>query len=70
MTKQKEKLKIEKDMTIGQVVAENPLAARKLYEMGLFCGGCPMAQMETVEQGAMVHGLDPDEIVEALNEED
>lgn len=42
-------------------------AAEKLAEAGLFCGGCPMAQFETVENGAMAHGLDVDEILEELN---
>jgi hybrid cluster-associated redox disulfide protein len=61
--------KIDKDMTMAEIVAENPVAAEKLVGAGLFCGGCPMAQFETIEQGAMVHGIDPDELIEKLNAE-
>lgn len=61
--------KIDKDMTMAEIVTENPGAADKLIEMGLFCGGCPMAQMETIEQGALVHGIDINEIIEELNSE-
>lgn len=60
--------KIDKNMTMAEIVAENPEAANKLTEMGIFCGGCPMAQFETIENGAMVHGIDIDEIIEELNE--
>lgn len=59
--------KIDKDMTMAEIVTEDPAAADKLMEMGLFCGGCPMAQFETIENGAMVHGIDIDEIIEELN---
>ena len=38
----------------------------KLSGMGLGCGGCMMAQMETIEEGAMAHGLDPKMVLEEL----
>lgn len=65
MHKQKE---ITKDMTFAEVVALSRSAAEFLAAEGLFCGGCPMAQFETIEMGARVHGLDPDELIKQLNE--
>jgi hybrid cluster-associated redox disulfide protein len=34
----------------------------------MFCSGCPMAMMETLEQGCLAHGIDADEILKELNE--
>ena len=34
---------------------------------GMHCVGCPSAQGESLEQAAIVHGIDPDELVESLN---
>lgn len=58
---------IKKDMTFAELIQNNKGAAEKLSDRGLFCGGCPMAQLETIEQGARAHGIDPDKLVEELN---
>lgn len=60
-------MKVTKDMTIGEVVRNVPTAAETLMGFGLGCVHCPSAQMETVEQAAMVHGIDINELLEALN---
>jgi hybrid cluster-associated redox disulfide protein len=62
------KNKITKDMTFAELLQENPKAAEKLAEQGLFCGGCPMAQFETIENGSRAHGVDIDKLLEELNE--
>jgi hybrid cluster-associated redox disulfide protein len=50
--------KITKTTTINRIVDEIPDAPRLLMEKyGLFCVGCPMAQAETIGQGAESHGL-------------
>ena len=61
--------KITKDMTFAELIEENKGAADKLAERGLFCGGCPMAQFETIENGAKAHGIDADELIKELNNE-
>ncbi|WP_286151770.1 DUF1858 domain-containing protein [Sporofaciens musculi] len=38
-----------------------------LMEAGMGCIGCPHSQMESIEEGAMGHGIDPDLLVEKLN---
>lgn len=65
--KKKTVKKIKKDMTFYELIESNPDAARKLAERGMFCGGCPMAMMETVEQGARAHGVDVDDLMSELN---
>ncbi len=55
------------DMTISQVLKEEPKAAEVFMKMGMHCLGCPSAQGETVAQAAAVHGIAVDEILEKLN---
>jgi len=54
-------------MTFAELIIEDQGAAEKLAERGLFCGGCPMAQFETIENGAKAHGVDVDELLKELN---
>jgi hybrid cluster-associated redox disulfide protein len=61
------KKKITKDMTFAELIETDPKAAKKLAEKGLFCGGCPMAQFETIEDGATAHGVDVEKLIKELN---
>lgn len=63
----KKNKKITKDMTFAELIVDNRDAAAKLAERGLFCGGCPMAQFETIENGARAHGVDVGELLNELN---
>ena len=36
-------------------------------EAGMHCISCPASAMETLEEACEVHGIDVDEIIEALN---
>ena len=49
---------ITKDMTIGEILRTNPNVAPVLMEAGMHCLGCPSAQAESLEEAAMVHGMD------------
>ena len=60
-------MEITKDMTIGEVIKANPENGDVLMNMGMGCIFCPSAQGETLEQAAMVHGIDVDELVKELN---
>jgi hybrid cluster-associated redox disulfide protein len=64
----KKERKISKEMTFAELIQMDKEAAQKLADRGLFCGGCPMAQFETIEDGAKAHGVDPDKLVKELNE--
>jgi hybrid cluster-associated redox disulfide protein len=63
--------KISKDMTFGQLLEQYyekcPQVVEVLMEAGMGCIGCPHSQMESIEEGAMGHGIDPDLLVEKLN---
>ena len=56
-----------KDMTFHEIMRKSPKASRVLESFNLGCLGCMGAQHETLEQGAMAHGLDVDELLTALN---
>ncbi|MDR1603996.1 MAG: DUF1858 domain-containing protein [Gracilibacteraceae bacterium] len=58
---------ISKEMVIGQVLREYPQTAPVFFSLGMHCLGCPSATMESVEGAAMVHGKDPDALVDELN---
>lgn len=62
---------ISKDMTFGQLLEQYyekcPQVVEVLMEAGMGCIGCPHSQMESIEEGAIGHGIDPDLLVEKLN---
>jgi hybrid cluster-associated redox disulfide protein len=60
--------KITKDMTFGEVLKEHPQTVKTFFEHGMHCFGCHLSVSETIEQGAMAHGVDVDKLVDALNE--
>lgn len=57
---------ITKDMTIGEILRTNPDIAPVLMNAGMHCLGCPSAQGESLEEAAMVHGLDIDSLMEEI----
>ena len=61
-------MKITKEMNIVEVVQRYPDTMMVFMYAGMGCFGCHAAQFETIEQGALGHGIDPDKLVEALNE--
>lgn len=60
-------IKITKDMIIGDILKESPDMAPLLMAAGMHCVGCPSAQMETVEEAAQVHGIEPDLLITRVN---
>ncbi len=59
--------KITKDMTIGEILRLNSGLAVVLMSGGMHCVGCPSSQMETLEEAAMVHGIELDLLLTRLN---
>ena len=61
-------IKITKEMIIGDILNEAPDMAPVLMAAGMHCIGCPSSQMESLEEAAMVHGMDVDVLVEQIND--
>ncbi|MCR5719414.1 MAG: DUF1858 domain-containing protein [Lachnospiraceae bacterium] len=59
---------ITKDMTIGDIVAANPDVVPVLLQAGMHCLGCPASQAETLEEAAMVHGINIDTLMDMIGE--
>ena len=60
---------VTKEMSIGEVVMKWPESAAAFLQYGLHCYGCAAARYETIEQGAQAHGIDPETLIKAINEE-
>ena len=60
--------KVSKDMLIGQLLQIDANIAPILMRAGMHCLGCPSSQMESLEEAAMVHGLDVDVLVSQIND--
>ncbi len=66
--KKKIKKKIKKEMSFTEVLNKYPEAGEVFMKKGMHCIGCPMAMLETIEDGCKAHSLNPDEIVKEVNE--
>ena len=57
-----------KDSTLGEVLMKKPEAQVILMGFGMHCFGCPVTQFETLEEAAMVHGVELKLLLKKLNE--
>ena len=58
---------ITKDMSILEVVQKYPDTVDVFVNAGMGCLGCAAAHFENIEQGAIAHGIDVDQLVKDLN---
>lgn len=67
MQKRQNQTKVAKEMLIGDLVEKYPQLAEILVgDYGFHCIGCMAAGMETLEQGAQVHGMSQKEVKEMV----
>ena len=57
---------VNKDTTIGEVIQIDAGVIPILMGAGMHCVGCPSSAGETLEEAAMVHGIDGDMLVEEI----
>lgn len=62
-------MEFNKDTKIGEILEIAPEKADILLSIGMHCLGCPASQAETLAEACEVHGIDVEEVVEALNKE-
>ncbi len=60
--------KITKDTTIGTLLQIDRNVAGVLMRAGMHCVGCPSAQAETLEEAAVVHGINAEQLVSQIND--
>jgi hybrid cluster-associated redox disulfide protein len=59
---------VSKEMTIGEIIRVDQGIIPILMASGMHCVGCPSSQGESLEEAAMVHGMNADELLETINE--
>lgn len=60
--------KVNKNMLIGELVSLYPQAIPVLMGIGMHCLGCPASQSESLNEAAMVHGIDIEVLIKRINE--
>ena len=68
MKKKKIKQKINKKMTFYKVINQYPKTIKVFIKYNMGCIGCSMANQETIAQGCLAHGIDPDSFIKELNQ--
>ncbi|MCR5396777.1 MAG: DUF1858 domain-containing protein [Lachnospiraceae bacterium] len=59
--------RVSKETLIGELLQIDQDIAPILFGIGMHCLGCPASQMESLEEAAMVHGINPDDLVDEIN---
>ena len=59
---------VSKDMIIADLIKVDTNIIYILMRAGMHCIGCPSAQGESLEEAALVHGLDPHMLVDQIND--
>lgn len=61
--------KITENTLIMEAIEINPNAGEILVSYGMHCLGCAVAHGETVGEAALVHGINVEELINALNKD-
>ena len=61
-------MKVTKETLIGEALQIDMGIAPILMEIGMHCLGCPASQGESLEEACQVHGVDPEDLVNKINE--
>jgi len=59
--------KIKKDMTFNEVMRTYPDTIKVFRKYGMECIGCLGAELESIENGAIAHGVDLESLLGDLN---
>lgn len=58
---------ITKEMSIREAIEKHPEVAPVFIQHGMGCLGCAIASFESIEEGALAHGIDVEQLVKDLN---
>lgn len=58
---------ITKEMSIREAIEKHPEVAPVFIQHGMGCLGCAIASSESIEEGALAHGIDVEQLVKDLN---
>ncbi|MDY6821014.1 MAG: DUF1858 domain-containing protein [Deferribacterota bacterium] len=61
-------MKIDKNQTIAMILKNCPKSIKVFEKFNMGCASCLGIENETLEMGAIMHGIDVDELIKELNE--
>ena len=61
-------MEVKTDTPIRKILKAYPETARFFSELNMSCGGCFAVNFDTLENGAMMHGMDVNIIIQKLNQ--
>ncbi len=61
-------MEITKQTTMGEMLEYDPGIAYILMQCGMHCVGCPSSIGESLEEACMVHGMEVDEVMAAIQD--
>ena len=59
---------VTKDTLIGEMLQQDMGIAAILMAAGMHCVGCPSSAMESLEEACMVHGMNYEDVLSAIND--
>ena len=61
-------MRITKQTTINEVISICPETVRFFNGLQMSCGSCFAVKFDTLESGALMHGMDVDVLIKQLNQ--
>ena len=59
---------ITKQTTINEIISAYPETVRFFSKLQMSCGSCFAVKFDTLENGALMHGMEADVLIEQLNQ--
>lgn len=60
---------INKKMKFSELMERYPEISEMLIKRGMHCLACPVSNDETIEEGALAHGINPDNLIKEIKME-
>ena len=58
---------VNSETLVGEIVTQYPEAIEVLLSIGMHCLGCPASRMESLQDACAVHGVDAQQVIDAIN---
>lgn len=59
---------IEKNTTINEIISAHPETVKFFSDLKMSCSGCFAVNFDTVENGALMHGMDVNALIKQLDQ--
>ena len=59
---------ITKHTTINEIITSCPETVKFFNDLQMSCGSCFPVKFDTLESGALMHGMDADDLITRLNQ--